>query len=84
MFVYNELTSRVTRISPGLVSCTTVSLFRKSLVSLRYDLDCRTIGARKWSTKADMRSVALSLADTIGRPGTGRSKCCVHLTSNAH
>ena len=77
MFVYNELTSRVTRISPGLVSCTAVSLFRKSLVSMRYDLDCRTIGARKWSTNADMRSVALSLADTIGRPGTGRTFLCV-------
>ena len=41
----------------------------KSVVSLIYDFPLATIGHRKWSTKAEMRSVGLVLAEIIGLPG---------------
>ena len=47
------------------------SFRRKSLVSCMYDRPVLTMGVRKLSTKADTLSVGLSLAETIGLPGTG-------------
>ena len=35
------------------------------------------MGARKWSTNADIRSVGLSFAETIGLPGTGDTFLCI-------
>ena len=54
-----------------------LSYLKKSLVSCIYDLEVRTIGTRKWSRKADTRSVGPSFADTIGLPGTGNTFLCI-------
>lgn len=40
-------------------------------MSRMYDLTRRAKGPMKWSTYWDIRSVGLSLAEQIGRPGTG-------------
>ena len=65
MFVYSEHTSRVTREALDGMSFKSPSFLRKSLVSCMYDFEVRTIGDKKWSTNAEMRSVGPSFADTI-------------------
>ena len=77
MLLYNKLISRVTRKLPDFLFLTTESLFIKSLVSLRYDLDCWTIGARKRLTNPDVHFVALSFVDTIGLPSTSLTFVCI-------
>ena len=50
-------------------------LFTKSVVSFMKDLDLVVMGFRKWSTKADIFSVAQPFPDTIGIPVGGTVVC---------
>ena len=77
MFVYSEQTSRVTREALDGMSFKSPSFLRKSLVSCMYNFEVRTIGDKKWSTNAEMRSVGPSFADTIGLPCTGNTFLCI-------
>ena len=44
---------------------------KKSVVSFTWWSDSGTMGFKNWSTKAEMFSVRLLFADTIGLPGGG-------------
>jgi len=65
MLVYRDATSRVTRIAPGEISLSELSLVKKWVVSLIYDGSLGASGFRWWSTDI----FRYSLSRVIGRPG---------------
>ena len=75
--MYKELTSNVIKISSPVSGPTFFSLHRKSPVSFTKERPFLTIGARKLSAKAEILSVWLSLAETIGLPETGWVPLCI-------
>ena len=70
--MYRLVTSSVTSSVPGGTCPRSLIFLTKCVVSLMYDCMFGTRGCKKWSTKADMRSVGQPLAEIIGLPGGGR------------
>ena len=54
---------------PGGSVPSVASLFRKLVVSFKYDGVLRNRGWRWWSTNTEMRSVGAPQKDTMGLPG---------------
>ena len=77
ILVYNEVTSRVTRIESAGKLLRVLSLLRKWLVSLMYDGSLVTKGLRLSLTNSEMRSVGCPLAEMIGLPGGGLCFLCI-------
>ena len=70
MFVYNDLTSMVTRIRVSFGSTGRASIFfTKSVVSLTYDSSSLLNGCKWWSTYPEIFSVWQLTELTTGRPG---------------
>ena len=70
LLAYILVISRVARYQLGVPRFPILfKMFKKSVVSLMYDLRVLTIGLRKWSTKWNIFSVGDPLAEMIGLPG---------------